>query len=343
MYLLGILSTIAGAFVFVKFIILVEVRLDNSIGKDLLKIIKKEDKFYTIYEEMQTKDGIPNTFSCLTRIQGIPVYYSRSERLLNAGWKGVDNVTTITTLRFFYKRLKKKIKEVVKLVGNIDVNVVSNFGYNKIGDISTSNPPPEPYLLKEQYLDIEKDIQLLQSGEINKTGLLLYGEPGNGKTQLIRYLAIKYGLDIAIMTFSPDYTNEDMLLMFSEVPNNSIVLLEDFDSIFDNRKCLIESQNLKFTFDGLLNALDGIWSSNKKLVYCLTCNDINKIDDSIKNRRSRIKFIREIKNPDESIRERIIGSFAAQTEGLSLDKIFYIKGQLEAGFDFDYIMKNINR
>lgn len=341
--LIGVISSLAGIFVFIKYVIIVEIRLDNSIGKDLLKIIKLKNKYIPINEEIQTKDGIPNIFSCLTKIGGIPIYYSRGERLLTAGWRGVDNVTTIVTLRIFHKRLKKDLRVMIKSVGTIDVNVVGNYGYNKIGTISTVGYSV-PYLEDEVYQDIENDMQLLQNGVINKSGLLLYGSPGNGKTQLIRYLAIKYKLDVAIITFNADYTNEDILLMFAEIPNNSIVLLEDFDSVFDNRKCLIESQNIKFTFDGLLNALDGIWSSDKKLVYCITCNDINKIDDSIKNRRSRVKFIREIKPPSYLIRKRILldEELTEKTHDLSLDKVFYVKDQLEAGFKFDYILRNIN-
>lgn len=343
-FLLGILSSLAGVFVFIKYILIVEIRMDNSIGKDLLKLIKLQDKYITINEELQTKDGIPNIFSCLTKVDGIPIYYSRNERLMTAGWRGIDNVTNIITLRIFHKRLKANIRDIIKLVGTIDVNVVGNHGYNKIGSIKTTNYTT-PYLDIYEYEDIEKDIQLLQNGDINKTGLLLYGFPGNGKTQLIRYLAIKYKLDVAIITFNAEYTNEDILLMFSEIPNNSIVLLEDFDSVFDKRKCLIESQNIKFTFDGLLNALDGIWSNDKKLVYCISCNDIDKIDDSIKNRRSRVKFIREIKPPSPLILKRILEDdvLVKQANGLSLDKVFYLKGQLDAGFNLDYILKNINK
>lgn len=341
--LLGFVSSLAGIFVFFKYVLLVEIRLDNSIGKDILKIVKN-NKNIIIHEEIQTKDGIPNIFSCLTLIDRIPVYFSREERLLTAGWKGVESVTTIITFRFNYKRLKTRLKEIIKLIDTIDVNVVGSYGYNKIGNLAT-NVVPTLLLENEVYSDIETDIIRLKNGEITKSGLLLYGKPGNGKTNLIRYLAIKYGLDVAIITFNADYTNEDMLLMFAEIPNNSIVLLEDFDSVFDKRKCLIDSQNIKFTFDGLLNALDGIWSSDKKLVYCITCNDINKIDSAIKDRRSRVKFIREIKNPSLAIRLKILNDtkLATLTEGLSLDKVFYVKSQLDAGFDFKHIKKHISK
>lgn len=338
-----IISSFAGVFLFLKYVLFVDIRLDNSIGKDILKHIKNK-KHIILNEEINIKNSLPNIFSCLTKIGKIPIYYSRDERLLTAGWRGVETVTSVKTFRFFNKKLKLKIKEVILAEGTINVNVIGSYGYSKLGEISSKNLV-EPLLEKEIFADVESDIKKLINGEIEKSGILLYGLPGNGKTQLIKYLSLKYGLDVAIITFNADYTNEDILHLFSEIPNNSIVLMEDFDSIFDKRTCLIKSENIKFTFDGILNAFDGLWSSDKNLFYCITCNDINKIDDSIKNRRGRVKFIREIKNPTLNIREKVLGDklIAEKTEGLSLDKIFYFKSQLDSGFDYEYIIKNINQ
>lgn len=341
--IITIISSFAGVFLFLKYVIFVDIRLDNSIGKDILKHIKNK-KHIILNEELNIKESVPNIFSCLTMIDKFPIYFSRDERLLTAGWRGVENITVIKTFRFFNKKLKKRIKEIILADGSININVVGSYGYSKLGEISSKNIM-EPLLEKEHYADIESDIQQLMNGDIEKSGMLLHGLPGNGKTRLIKYLSLKYKMDVAIITFNADYTNEDILYLFSEIPNKSIVLMEDFDSVFDKRTCLIQNENIKFTFDGILNAFDGLWSSDKNLFYCITCNDIDKIDDSIKSRRGRVKFIREIKNPSLNIREKILGDklIAEKTEGLSLDKIFYFKSQLDSGFEYDYIIKNINR
>lgn len=59
----------------------------------------------------------------------------------------------------------------------------------------------------------------------------------------------------------------------------------------------------------------------------MTANDINKIDDSLKMRPSRLKFVREFSNPDREIRTRILGNetLADQTENMSLDQVFALK------------------
>jgi len=110
-----------------------------------------------------------------------------------------------------------------------------------------------------------------------------------------------------IFTLNPDWTNHDLLLLFAQIPKKCIVLFEDFDNYFDGRKCILgggENKQIKFTFDIILNGLDGVYNTYENVVFIMTVNDISKVDDALKNRPSRFKFTREFNNPDIEIRKK---------------------------------------
>lgn len=136
---------------------------------------------------------------------------------------------------------------------------------------------------KEWYL--QKDIP-------HRLGILLYGPPGTGKTSLIKAIASYFGKNIYNMT-SMNVT------LLTEVPDNSIVLIEDIDSIsidVSKREDKSENNNVTTTactneasllgsmfglsFSSLLNAIDGIHDDVGKILF-LTTNHIDKLDDAL--------------------------------------------------------------
>ncbi|NDB86897.1 MAG: AAA family ATPase, partial [Alphaproteobacteria bacterium] len=81
---------------------------------------------------------------------------------------------------------------------------------------------------------------------------------------------------------------------------------------------------VKFTFDSFINALDGVHNDYKQVMFIMTANDITKIDDSIKSRPSRFRFVKEVGPPDEEVRMNILKDLqlVEETKGMSLDKVF---------------------
>lgn len=128
-----------------------------------------------------------------------------------------------------------------------------------------------------------------EMGIPHRRGYLLYGEPGNGKTTTISAIAGYFNMDIYIFKF--DGTNLDEL--FSRVPPNSIILIEDIDSIFPNETkndfeekkggSMIFSDgvstcvgrptikmNTETSYSALLNSLDGVCSSESRIIFMTT-------------------------------------------------------------------------
>jgi AAA+ superfamily predicted ATPase len=118
--------------------------------------------------------------------------------------------------------------------------------------------------------------------------------------------------------------------MFANIPPKCIVLFEDFDTYFDKRVCLIKNEQVRFTFDAIINSLDGVYNDYKGVFFVMTANDIDKIDDSLRKRPSRFRFVKEFSGPSEKIRRRILqdDDLVRVSEGFTLDQVFHLKDGL---------------
>lgn len=272
-----------------------------------------------------TPPRFPELWEGFLFLDKIPLYFHRNERLMTAGWKSKESISILSFFRWNRSRVDRLLAQV-NTGESIQVSALTPHGADRLGELEPGGEG-ELYLNPGSYEDVEEDVKRVVSGELNKTGALLHGSPGNGKTRFVRYLSKKYSLPINVVYFLPDYSNLDISLMFANIPQRSIVLLEDFDNLFDGRKCTMPSDQVKFTFDSIINSLDGVHNDYQQTVFIMTVNNIGKVDDSIKERPSRFKFVKEFGPPSLEVRERILGdkNLAIMTDGLSLDKVVHFK------------------
>ncbi|CAL8098889.1 unnamed protein product [Orchesella dallaii] len=125
-----------------------------------------------------------------------------------------------------------------------------------------------------------------------RRGYLLYGPPGCGKSSFIRSIAGEIGYDICILSLTARGLTDDTLnVLMNSTPEDCIILLEDVDAAFRSREDTQASsreQNLSFegcapstvTFGGLLNALDGVASTEGRLVF-MTTNYVDRLDPAM--------------------------------------------------------------
>uniref|UniRef100_A0A3P9K8K6 Mitochondrial chaperone BCS1 n=1 Tax=Oryzias latipes TaxID=8090 RepID=A0A3P9K8K6_ORYLA len=120
-----------------------------------------------------------------------------------------------------------------------------------------------------------------------RRGYLLYGPPGCGKSSFITALAGELGYSICLMSLSDRALSDDRLNhLLSVAPQQSIILLEDVDAAFVSREMLPTENPLAFqgmgrlTFSGLLNSLDGVASSEARIVF-MTTNFIDRLDPAL--------------------------------------------------------------
>jgi len=116
-----------------------------------------------------------------------------------------------------------------------------------------------------------------------RRGYLLYGPPGSGKSSFIQALAGELDFSLANINLSETGMTDDKLaLLLSKLPPKTILLLEDADAAFTNRR----EKNLEgyggqtVTFSGLLNALDGVAAGEERIAF-LTTNHIDRLDEAL--------------------------------------------------------------
>ncbi|XP_025199539.1 mitochondrial chaperone BCS1-like isoform X3 [Melanaphis sacchari] len=122
----------------------------------------------------------------------------------------------------------------------------------------------------------------LDRGIPYRRGYLLYGPPGCGKTSMIMALAGEIKYNLCVLSLNDSKMSDDQLIqLMGAVPTKSFVLLEDIDAMFANRdgKTVIEGST-KVTLSGLLNALDGVVSSEGRILF-MTTNYVDRLDPAL--------------------------------------------------------------
>lgn len=119
-----------------------------------------------------------------------------------------------------------------------------------------------------------------------RRGYLLYGPPGCGKSSFITALAGELEYGICLLNLSERGLTDDRLNhLLNVAPEQSIILLEDVDAAFASReevqqqKAAYEGLN-RVTFSGLLNCLDGVASTEARIVF-MTTNYLERLDPAL--------------------------------------------------------------
>jgi chaperone BCS1 len=113
-----------------------------------------------------------------------------------------------------------------------------------------------------------------------RRGYLLYGPPGNGKSSLITALAGALKRSVCVLNLSSlALTDEAVTNLLGEAPEGSLILLEDVDAVFTGRERSSGNES-KLSFNGLLNALDGVTAQQGRMVF-MTTNHLEKLDPAL--------------------------------------------------------------
>jgi len=280
-----------------------KIELSSKNGSFVYETIKKRGKIFSIYKEWNHR-FLPSTYMCISTVNNTLIFTWSKEKTAHAGNSPTYALVTAYVMRWKLKGFTEFLNNESELiVDTIPVYLLQEYSKDKLGEISMDQKWT-PLCDESIYKDIEDDIILMKAGEINKVSAILYGQPGNGKTSLVRYLAIKYKLPIYVAVFERDLTNTGLIKMFTHAEGPCIVLMEDFDNCFKGRECTIP--DAQCSLDSLLNVFDGVYHTHKQIAYFMTANHINDIDPALKDRPSRFKYVRNINNPKANIRKKLL-------------------------------------
>jgi chaperone BCS1 len=199
-------------------------------------------------------------------------------------------------------------------------------------DVRVNNRPMESVVLPteiknrlvndlEKFLSIKTKDFYLRNGIPYRRSYLFYGIPGTGKTSMVQALAGHFKRNVCyLLPTHPEMTDDNLREAIHQIPQNSIVVFEDIDSLFDRHR---DNKNTKscLTFSGLLNGLDGITSPNGQ-IFILTTNLRDHLDHAL-IRNGRVDLHVEFSYANEEQIEQMWKNF--YPDGIHLAKEFSTK------------------
>jgi hypothetical protein len=172
----------------------------------------------------------------------------------------------------------------------------------------------------------KKRMKYRLTGVPYRKGILLYGQPGNGKTSLVSMIAARYGLIVYSIPIGANRLDDKALEdLVGRARGDSIILLEDVDaarfatSDRNTNDDARSQSNQGVTLSGLLNVLDGL-SSKEGVIFIMTTNFPEKLDAAIlREGRTDLKIYLE--NADkEQIFRMFSKFFPVDEEDISLEE-----------------------
>ncbi|XP_021718058.1 AAA-ATPase At3g50940-like isoform X2 [Chenopodium quinoa] len=137
-------------------------------------------------------------------------------------------------------------------------------------------------------------------GRAWKRGYLLYGPPGTGKSSLIAAMANHLKFDVYDLQLSSVLNDSVLRRLLLSTSNKSILVIEDIDcslGLADRQVHLVNegkdkyrndvdmdshSQQSQISLSGLLNFIDGLWSScGDERIFVFTTNHKEKLDSAL--------------------------------------------------------------
>ncbi|KAK5130979.1 hypothetical protein LTR08_001390 [Meristemomyces frigidus] len=205
----------------------------------------------------------------------------------------IVKLTTLYHYRHIFEDLFREAHEMARqdTEGKTVVYTSRNMGWDPSGQPKRRRPFDSVVLeegLSDRILGDVREFMdartwYLDRGIPYRRGYLLYGPPGTGKTSFVQALAGVLDFNIAMLSLSQRGLTDDLLnQLLLNVPARSIVLLEDADAAFSNRRQLEEDgySGANVTYSGLLNALDGVASAEERIIF-MTTNHIDRLDDAL--------------------------------------------------------------
>lgn len=151
-------------------------------------------------------------------------------------------------------------------------------------------------------------------GLIFKTGILLYGTPGTGKSSIANAIATYLKCDlICIDTPSFEHINiAEVTDSINADDKRFVILLDEIDSIFKSREEADITDQQKAKITKLLTFLDSVQSPNN-VVFVATTNYFNKLDAAL-IRSGRFDKVLEVLDLSKETAIRMCKGFKLSTE-----------------------------
>ena len=210
-------------------------------------------------------------------------------------WETVTLTTIGRNRQIYFDMLKEaRSKALLSHEGRTIMYIAAGAEWRQFGYSRKKRPLDSVILDKGVTEDIVSDVEELihnpkwetQRGIPYRRGYLLFGPPGCGKSSFITALTGHLEYSICVLNLSDRGLSDDRLnYLLSIAPQQSIILLEDIDAAFVSRE---DHPSMKRAYDGLsrlslsglLNALDGVASTEARILF-MTTNYLERLDPAL--------------------------------------------------------------
>jgi hypothetical protein len=210
--------------------------------------------------------------------------------------------------------VRKFMAEVYNHANTREHNFIKVYGPNQKGfwDFLFKNPRREVDTIfiggkneiladLDNFFASEKDY--LYFGHPYKRNYLFHGPPGNGKTSFINAIAGKYNLNVFLISFSVNITDEVFKKLISGLHKDSLLVMEDIDVLFQSGGGSCGGGGKNITMSTILNSLDGLARKNR-IICIMSTNHFDMLTDVFK-RPGRLDMLVEFKNADKKCFEEM--------------------------------------
>jgi len=237
-------------------------------------------------------------------------------KLDSGGSEAQKEEITLKTVGLTQNKLHKLIKSTIP-----DKKEESNYIYLFKDDWTRCEELPKRKLesvilkagQKDRIIDFISEFQESKNwynemGVSYKTGIILHGPPGTGKTSIVKALSCHLKKNLCVISCT-GVSDSNFMKALTSMPENSIALMEDFDSITSTQdRDTTKLSGFEMTsLSGLLNAIDGVFSNEGRILIATT-NKIYNLDPALL-RPGRFDLKEEISYADKEMVTRMFKKF----------------------------------
>ncbi|KAK9113071.1 hypothetical protein Scep_020590 [Stephania cephalantha] len=239
---------------------------DEDTSQFFSKYIKEKLQYYELSFHKKHKDKVVSEY--------LPYIVSRSKAI-----KQENKAVKIHTLarKFEYRETHEGLWESVTM------------GHPSSFDTLALDPEMKEDIMQDLNKFVRRKEFYKRVGKAWKRGYLLYGPPGTGKSSLIAAMANYLKFDVYDLELSCVPSDLDLRRVLISIANRSIIVVEDIDCTGDLKRDESNSdldrfgnKVQKWTLSGLLNFIDGLWSScGDERVIVFTTNYKDRLDPAL--------------------------------------------------------------
>ncbi|PON71469.1 Spastin [Parasponia andersonii] len=190
------------------------------------------------------------------------------------------------------KTLKIFTVDYENLYGNLaDAWIPTNLDHPSTFETLALDSEIKNFILEDLERFVRRKDYYRKVGKAWKRGYLLYGPPGTGKSSLIAAMANYLNFDVYDLELTELRVNSELRKLLIAMANRSILVVEDIDCTvdFEDRNKAAESSSdssssneKQVTLSGLLNFIDGLWSScGDERIIIFTTNHKERLDPAL--------------------------------------------------------------